>query len=185
MIMNAIKITLITIATFVLIIGAGYLYASNGIKSKPGYVDLIVPSDESVRSLLSVNLGPDGVQPVRWLLEKIADESNHSVELPEQVLKTAFQELQGVQLRVYEVGANRRDFDAAIAESVVALKAKSWQTLARVREDDVKVEVLQYTAAGKIAGLSIMASTRDKALFLNLIGNFDVDAIADAITQSG
>lgn len=181
--MKALKISLIVITLLVLIGGEGYLYASNGIKSKLGYAQLTIPADESVNSVLSLNVGPNGVKPVRWLLEKIVDDSDHAREVPEKVLKSVMQELQGVQLRVYEVGDNRQVFDSAISDSVSSLKAKSWQTLARVREDDVKIVVLQYLDAERIAGLSIMASTPDTALFLNLIGPFDAHAIAETASQ--
>lgn len=181
--MKALKIGLIVVTSLMLVVGAGYLYASNGIKSKPGYVKLATLKGESVSALLSVNLGPGGVKPVRWLLEQFVYDSDHGYEVEERVFNSVLQELQGVQLRVYDVGTNRPVFDRAIADSVVSLKEKSWQTLATVRQDDVKIAVLKYGDGEQIVGLSIMASTPDKALFLNLIGPFDTAVIAEAANQ--
>lgn len=181
--MKIIKIISIAALSLILISGTGYLYASSGINSKQGYAQLAMPTGQSAHSLLSLNVGPNGVKPVRWLLKQVVHDSTYTSDMPEQVLKAVMQDLQGVQLRVYEVGDNRQVFDAAIAESVSSLKAKNWQTLASVRDDDVELVVLQYLALEKIAGLSIMASTSDNALFLNLIGPFDADDLANAVYQ--
>lgn len=177
--MKALKITLIVAGSLLLFGGAGYLYASSGIKSKPGYAKLATPHRDSVTPLFSVSVGPGGVKPARWLLEKIVDDSEHVSDAPERMLRSALQELQGVQLQVYDVGTNRLVYDNAIADSVAKLKRKNWQTLATVRQDDVNVAVLKFGTGELIAGLSIMASTQDKAVFLNLVGPFDTKAIAD------
>ncbi len=177
--MKALKIVLIVVSSLLLIGGAGYLYASSGIKSKPGYATLATPKGNSVNALLSVNVGPGGVKPARWLIDKVVDSSNHVPDVPERILKSALKELQGVQLHVYDVGSNRKVFDNAIADSMEKLKDKSWKTLATVREDDVNIAVLQFGEGAMIAGLSIMASTPEKAVFLNLVGPFDTDALAN------
>lgn len=176
--MKPLKIVVIVVTSLVLIGGAGYLFAANSIKSKPGYAKLGEPQGESITAVLSINAGPGAVKPLRWVFEKIADNSDHADAIPERLMSSVMQELQGVQLRVYDLGANRQVFDNAIDDSVRALKEKSWQTLVTVRKDDVKIAVLQYPDGQQIAGLSIMASTPEKALFLNLIGPFDVHAIA-------
>ena len=176
--MKALKIILMVVGSLVLIGGAGYLYASSGIKSKPGYADFN-PHDVGNRSsLFSVNIGPSGVKPLRRLLEHAAEDAIGDEKVPTLVLRTALQELQGVQLRVYDSTNNRDVFDSAISETAAALKQKQWQTLMTVRDDEEHIMVMQYLDQDQIAGLSIMASTPDKALFLNLVGPFDVDAIA-------
>jgi hypothetical protein len=181
--MRALKITVVVVTSLLLVGGAGYLYAANGIKSKLGYAKLVTPKGEDITALLSVNVGPSGVKPARWLLKQVADESGHEHQVPKRVLNSVLQELKGVQLRVYDVGSNRHVFDSAIADSVTGLKQKNWQTLATVREGDVKVAVLQYVDGEQIAGLSIMASTPDKAMFLNLIGPFNPEMIAETARQ--
>jgi hypothetical protein len=182
--MKALKITLIVVSSLLLVGGAGYLYAASGIKSKLGYSKLVTPTlvtqqGEAITALLSVNLGPSGLKPARWLLELVAEHSGSEHQIPKRVLNNVMQELQGVQLRVYEVGSNRHVFDKAIADSISGLKERNWLSLATVRENDVKVAVLQYLEGEQIEGLSIMASTPDKAIFLNLIGPFDLEMIAE------
>lgn len=178
--MKAIKIILIVVATLVLIGGCGYLYASSGIKSKTGYAKLATPR---ANALLSVSVGPRGLGPVRWIVEKIAENSGHDHEIPERLLKSLMDELQGVQLRIYDVGNNRQAFDSAIAESVAGLKKKGWQTLLTVRERHERIVVLQYGSDEQIEGLSIMVSIPDNAVFLNLIGPFDPQAIVATANQ--
>jgi hypothetical protein len=178
--MKALKIILIVVVSLVLIGGCGYLYASSGIKSKTGYAKLATPR---VNALLSVSVGPRGLGPVRWLVEKITESSDHEHEIPQRLLKSVMQEVQGVQLRIYDVGNNRQAFDSAIAESVEGLKKKGWQTLMTVREGDERIVVLQYGNDEEIEGLSIMVSIPDNAVFLNLIGPFDPQAIVATANQ--
>jgi len=143
----------------------------------------VTPSGEPIDTLLSVNLGRGGVKPVRWLLAQIADDSDLEHEMPKRVFKSVLQDLQGVQLRIYEVGDNQPIFDAAIAESATALKQKNWQSVVAIREDQERIVVMQYVDNEKVTGLSIMASTPDTALFINLIGPFDLDVIAGSMEQ--
>lgn len=178
--MKALKIILIVVASLVLIGGGGYLYASSGIKSKPGYAKLATPS---ATALLSVNVGHGGLGPVRWLIEQATENSDHGRRMPKRLLKTVLQDLQGVQLRVYDVGNNRQAFDNAIVDSVAALKLKSWKTLMTVRDGNEQIVVLQYGDDDKIEGLSIMVSTPENAVFLNLIGPFDPSVIVETANQ--
>ena len=176
--MKALKIFLIIVASLSLVIGAGYLYASSGVKSKLGYAELAVPKDDNISPVLSVNLGPGGVKPARWLLDKIVKNVDHGGQVPEHMLRNVMNEIQAVQLRVYEVENSQSVFDDAISESIHSLKKKNWQTLASVREDDVKIEVMQYTNGEQLVGLSFMASTPENAMFLNLIGPFNPETKA-------
>ncbi len=180
--MRPLKIAVIVVSSLLLVGGAGYLYASSGIKSNAGYASLVKPVG-SVDTLLSLNVGPRGVQPARWLIDKFVQDSAAPSDAAERMLKTALQDLQGVQLHVYEVGGNQPVFDKAIADSVAKLTQKSWQILTTVRDEDVKIAVLHFADGPHIAGLSIMASTPEKAVFLNLVGPFDYDGIADSARQ--
>ncbi|RBP51263.1 DUF4252 domain-containing protein [Arenicella xantha] len=181
--MKALKISLIVLASLLLISGAGYLYASSGVKSKPGYAKLASPQGHSVNASISLNIGPGGVAPVRWLVEKFIASSEQQHELPERIFQRVLKDLEGVQLRVYEIGHNRPAFDQAIAESVAALKQKNWQTLATIRDEDEHVVVMHTGNDEQIDGLSIMLSSHDNAVFLNLIGRFNTQTIAAAVNE--
>lgn len=181
--MKALIIILIVVASLALVGGSGYLYASSGITSKTGYAKLGTPTGGSVDTLFSVKVGPGGLEPLKWLFAKVVDNSDHVHDIPKRLFKNVMQELQGVQLRVYDVGNNRQAFDSAIVETVASLKEKNWQTLMTVREGDERIIVLQYGNDESIEGLSVMVSSSDKAMFVNLIGPFDPKAIAETANQ--
>lgn len=182
--MKALKITLIVVASLFILGGAGYLYASSGVKSQSGYAKLVAPRGESTNALVSLNIGPGGLAPARWLVEKVVEASDHENDIQARVLSTVLDELKGVQLRVYDVGNNNRQaFDNAINETVTALKKESWETLATVRKEDEHVVVMHSGNDELISGLSIMVNTQDNAVFLNLIGPFDPQVIAEAVSQ--
>ena len=178
--MKALKIILIVVVSLGVIGGAGYLYASSGIKSKTGYAKLATPR---ANALISVSVGPSGLGPVRWIVEKITDSADFEHKIPKQLLNNVMQELQGVQLRVYDVSGNRHVFDSAIAESIASLTTKGWQALMTVRDGDERIVVMQYGTDDEIEGLSIMVSVPDNAVFLNLIGPFDPRAIAETASK--
>ncbi len=179
--MKALKISLIVVGVLALLVAGGYLYASSGIKAEPGYAKIkATPLDEQ-RAALSVSIGPGGVKPLRWIAEQIAEHSEHGDQVPERLLESLADELQGIQFKIYDTHGKRELFDSAISETAAALKQKQWQTLMSMRDKDEQIMVLQYLDNAHIAGLSIMASTQDTAFFLNLVGPFDIDALAAEI----
>lgn len=181
--MKAFKIVLITIASLVFICGVGYLYASSGIKSKPGYVDITESPIDAESTEFSLNVGPGGIKPLRWVYEIIAQNVDETDRTSREVFAQVLKELQGVQLRVYDSKDKQPLFDSAIAETTALLKQENWQTLITVRENQDNVEILQLLDQEQISGLSIMVSSPDKAVFLNLIGPFDIDAISDIFAK--
>ena len=176
--MNFLKYSFITLLTLVLIGSAGYLLASSGIESKPGYVKLTMPSWFLTDTKLALNLGPKGLQPVRWIVKRIVNGSDDELELTERLLLSVIQDLQGVQLRIYEIENNRPVFEQAINDSVTTLEQAQWQTILKVREDNKRVIVMQSENAGIISGLSVLASTPENAVFINLVGQLNPDSIA-------
>ena len=180
--MKALKIIMLGLATTALIGTAGYLYASSGMSNKPGYLPMsqlenLAPV-QNIEPLISIKLGPGGVGPVRWLFKQIAFDGGQELEASERIVMSALKELQGVQLKVYEVGENRQIFDQAITQATANLKHQNWLPLLKVHEDDEHVVVMHSGTHEQITGLSIMASTPDKAVFVNLIGPFSADTIA-------
>jgi len=179
--MNFLKYLLIFIFSLVLLGGVGYLYASSGVKSNPGYVEFDAPRGSFINTQISLQLGPRGMQPIRWLVERFAKEkSRGELEMPERVLLSILPEIQGVQLSVYEVENNRQSFDDAMQESAGKLRARDWTTLLRVQEDEENVVVMQHGDETKIAGLAILVSTPENAVFMNLIGPFQPESIVAA-----
>ena len=157
---------------------AAYLLAAGGMQSKHGYAKLILPSWLSTNTTLALNLGPRGLTPVKWIVNRTVDASEHELELPERILINVFQDLQGVQLRIYEVENNRQVFEQAIDASMASLKLKDWQTLLSIREDDKHIVAMQAEKDGLISGLSVLISTPENAVFMNLMGQFYPESLA-------
>ena len=176
--MKFLNYSLITLLALILIGSAGYLLAAGGMQSKPGYAKLTLPSWLSTNTAVALNLGPRGLKPVQWMINRAVNASDQELELPERILMNVLQDLQGVQLRIYEVENNRQVFEQAINDSIVSLKQQDWQTLLSVREDDKHIVVMQAEDKGLISGLSVLVSTPENAVFMNLVGQLNPESIA-------
>ena len=181
--MKILQSILILVLTIALMLAAGYLYASSGIKAQPGYVKLELPSYGAAMPIISVKLGPGGIGPARWVLEQVVENSGHNSDVAEQVLAEVMRDLNGVQLAVYKVDDNREHFEEAISASAAKLKSQGWETLVRVRERDEHVVIMQAANDRTIDGLSLLVSNDENAVFINLIGPFDPHAIATVAAQ--
>jgi hypothetical protein len=176
--MKFLKYSFISLLTLVLIGGSGYLLAASGMQSKPGYAKLTLPSWLSTNTSVALNLGPRGLKPVRWVINRVLDASNQELELSERILIGVLDDLQGVRLRIYEVENNSQVFEQAIDDSIASLKQKNWQTLLSVQEDDKHIVVMQAEDEGLISGLSVLLSTPENAFFMNLVGQLNPQSIA-------
>jgi hypothetical protein len=176
--MTFLKYSLITVLTLMLLGCAGYLIASSGVQSKPGYAKIDLPSWLSTETTVALNIGPRGLKPVRWVIKRLISTSDHQLDLSERLILTVMLDLQGLQLRIYEVDDNRPVFDQAIDDAIISLKQGHWQTLLSVREDDKRMVVMQAGDQGMISGLTILASTPENAFFVNLIGHLTPESIA-------
>lgn len=176
--MKFLNYSFISLLTLVLIGGSGYLLAASGMQSKPGYAKLTLPSWLSTNTSVALNLGPRGLKPVRWVINRVLDASNQELELSERILIGVLDDLQGVRLRIYEVENNSQVFEQAIDDSIASLKQKNWQTLLSVQEDDKHIVVMQAEDEGLISGLSVLLSTPENAFFMNLVGQLNPQSIA-------
>lgn len=179
--MVIVRFLIIYILALVLLFGAGYLYASSGIKSMPGFAELYSPTGAEVDALVSVNLGPGGVGPIRWLFEQVSEQAEFGNDQSERLVTSVLQELSGVQLRVYEVHGNQEYYDQAIGQAAADLRKQNWQVLVNVNEEDDHVMVMHTSSGDMIDGLAVLVSTPDNAVFVNLIGPFDPQVIAQAM----
>jgi hypothetical protein len=157
---------------------AGYLVASTGAQSKPGYAKIDLPSWFSVKTSVALNLSPKGLKPVRWAIKHLINNSDRELDLSEQLLLTVILDLQGLQLRLYEVEDNRPVFDKAIDEAIVTLKQGDWQTLLSLREDDKRIVIMHVGGETPVSGVSVLSSTPENAFFINLVGHLSPESVA-------
>ena len=181
--MNFLKYSFITFLALILVGSAGYILAASGMQSKPGYAELTLPGWSSTNTVVALNLGPRGLKPTRWMIERVLNASDDELKLSEQLLLSVLQDLHGVQLRIYAVENNRPVFEQAIDDSITSLRQKDWQTVLKVQEDNKRIVVMQFADEGLISGLSVLATTPENAVFINLVGQIDPESIA-AIAES-
>ena len=176
--MTFLKYSLITLLTLILIGTAGYLVASTGVQSKPGYAKSDLPSLFSAKTSVTLNLGPKGLKTARWAIKHLTNNSDHELDLSEQLMLTVILDLQGLQLRLYEVEDNRPVFDKSIDQAIVTLKKGDWRTLLSLREDDKRIVIMQAGSDDLNSGLSVLGSTPESAFFINLVGHLTSESMA-------
>lgn len=179
--MTFLKYSLISLLTLVVIGTAGYLVASTGAQSKPGYANIDLPSLLSVKTSVALDLGPNGIKPVRWAIKTLLKHTDHELDLSEQVILSILVDLQGLQLRLYEVKDNRPVFDKVIDKAIVSLKQGGWKTSVSLREDDKRIVVMHFGDEDLISGLSVLGSTPEDAFFINLVGRLTPESIAKIV----
>jgi len=117
------------------------------------------------------------LKPLQWTVTRLVRASGHDLELSERLIVSVLQDLQGVQIRLYEVEKNRSVFDQAIDDSVITLKKANWQTLLSARDGDKRIVVMQAGDNELISGMSILVSTPENAAFVNLVGELTPESI--------
>jgi hypothetical protein len=111
------------------------------------------------------------------MANRVVDSSDNELELAERVLMSVLQDLQGVQLHIYEIENNRIAFEEAIDDSIATLKQENWQTVLKVKEDEEHIVVMQSGDEGRVSGYSVLVSTPDNAVFMNLMGQLNPESI--------
>ena len=175
--MKLLKYLFIGLIVLVLVSTAGCVFVSGGIKSKPGYAKLTTPTVFSNDATLALDFGPRSIKSARWMLERFANASDNESEIPIQVLLSVLDDVQGLQLRVYQVDNNESVFEQAIDESVSTLNEDNWQTIVKVNEEDQRVVIMQSGTDELIMGLAVLVSTPEDAVFVNLIGPLKPESI--------
>lgn len=184
--MNFLKYLLIGILVLVFVSTAGCVFMSGGIKSKPGYAKLATPSIFSTDTTLALNFGPGSIKSAQWIIERLVGFTDKESEVPIQALLTVLKDIQGLQLRIYEVENNQSTFDRAIDDSVATLTRENWETIIKVNETDERVVIMQSVKEELITGLAVLVSTSEEAIFINLIGPLNPESIvafAENISQ--
>ena len=176
--MNFLKFLFIGLLVLVLVSAAGCVFASGGIKSKPGYAKLTSPNVLLNDTTLALDFGPRSIKSARWIIERFVNATDNESEVPIQLLLSVLNDIQGLQLRIYEVENNQAVIEQAIDESVARLNADEWQTLVKVREEDQRVVIMQSGTEELITGLAVLVSTPEDAVFINLVGPLKPESIA-------
>jgi hypothetical protein len=150
---------------------AGSVRAQNSLAKEPGYLDLRHVEDWfDGEAWLEVNI--QGA-----LLKLVAEASR--VEDPE--LTSLLSKLKAIQVRGYPLSQGRfRDVERRTGELAKRLQGMGWETVARVRESEKRVDVYLKEQNGRIAGLVVMVlepGSKDGSVFVNIVGEIDPEQI--------
>lgn len=159
------------LCSLVLFGAVGTARAQDALERDPGYLDL-----ESISGWfegepwLEVNI--QGA-----LLKLVAEASRY--EDPE--LTTLLNKLKAIQVRGYPLSWTQyEDIERRTADLARQLKARGWDTVARVRERDERVDVYLKVHEGAIAGMVVMVlepGSDDGSVFVNIVGEIDPEQI--------
>lgn len=145
--------------------------AQDRLERDPGYLDLRTVSGWfDAEPWLEVNIRGA-------LLKMVAEASRYEdPELTRLLLK-----LKAIEVRGYPL--SHRQFDSIekrTTDLARRLQAQGWDTVARVRERDQRVDVYLRMHEGNIAGMAVMVlepGSDDGAVFVNIVGEIDPEQI--------
>lgn len=154
-----------------LVLAAAPAAAQDRLDRDPGYFDLsAVGSWFQDEPWLEVNIRGA-------LLKLVAEASRYEdPELTDLLLK-----LKAIEVRGYELSrAQYDDIERRTSELARRLQDRGWDTLARVRERNERVDVYLKVHDGNIAGMAVMVlepGSDDGAVFVNIVGEIDPEQI--------
>ena len=153
-----------------LLCGSG-LNAQSDVESNPGYFDF---SDfmtlNSKGAKVEVNLNKPLLKLATTL---VRNESPEAADLTRG--------LQMVRVRVYSVtDENREGFAQSVRDITEKLNGDQWDQLVRVNDGDSNVGIFARMPSDEaIFGLVISVAEKDEAVFINIVGDIELDSIAD------
>lgn len=91
------------------------------------------------------------------------------------------QGLESIRVRVYDVtDENRADFEKSVQDISSKLSEEQWEQLARVRDGRANVGIFaRILDDDSISGIVVSVAEKKEAVFVNIVGDVALDAIAD------
>ncbi|MGK0237477.1 MAG: hypothetical protein ACI92G_000937 [Candidatus Pelagisphaera sp.] len=147
------------------------LNAQSVADSNPGYFDFsnfMAFDTEGAKVEVNIN-GP----LLKLATALVRDESPEAANLIEG--------LKMLRVRVYTVtDENREGFAQSVKEISEKLNTEKWDQLVRVNDGDSNVGIFARMPSDEaISGLVISVAEADEAVFINIVGDIELDSIAD------
>lgn len=103
------------------------------------------------------------------------------IEAQNEELSGLIGSVQLVRVHVYEVNEkNREQFAKSVSSIAKNLTNKNWEQLVTVKDGDENVAVFANMPSDEaIAGIVVSVSSGDEAVFINVVGNVAIEALAD------
>ena len=177
----------IIIITLVALVVGGYLLTSAGLESKPGYSNLNYLSELEDSSVISLRLGPKVITPLHWLAKPLDDNAKLDQLSQEQIALSLLDNLEGLQLKVYENITQLQQFIDVINTQKKTLQEQGWETLITANDEGEQVLIMTKTADSAIVGLTLSVLDQQQAVFVNLMGNInnqELETLAGAVQHT-
>ncbi|OUW17510.1 MAG: hypothetical protein CBD18_04390 [Opitutales bacterium TMED158] len=89
--------------------------------------------------------------------------------------------LESIRVRVYEItDDNRSEFEQSVQDISSKLSDEKWEKLARVRDGNANVGIFaRILDDDSISGIVVSVAEKKEAVFVNIVGDVALDAIAD------
>lgn len=154
----------VSLVVLLLVPFAASAQVSSEVRSDPGFLDLnVIESWFDQEANIEVN-----VQGA--LLNLVMEASRHE----DQDLARMLGKLKGVYVRGYQIDPSKVENIASRTGTLARnLSSRGWETVARVRDDDERVDVFMLTNQNRIAGLVVMVVDPEETIFVNIVGEID------------
>ncbi len=139
----------------------------------PGYARFDFPGSQEADRVMGLSFGALPLRFAAW----VADEDLE----PETA--DMLRSLKGVRVYIYELDQRGRHRPDYIHRTGNQLQKQGWETLVKVNEDQEQTYVMMRMDRGGIAGLTVMASDGEEAVFVNLIGNIRPEMFGEVIAK--
>ena len=150
---------------------AAPLQAADAVESNPGYINFEkYVGMHAEESKVEVQLKG----PLLRLAASIVEAQNEDVS-------NLISSVELVRVHVYEVTEdNREQFAESVANIAENLKSQNWEQLVTVKDGDENVAVFANMPSEEaIAGIVVSVASGDEAVFINVVGNVAIEALAD------
>ncbi|MFT7561055.1 MAG: hypothetical protein ACI93R_002980 [Flavobacteriales bacterium] len=149
----------VVVIVLITIVGGSYVLATTGASEKSGYAEVNFEGVSGLSNKLSLDVGPLGVMPIKWALG-----------LSEQKEFDVLKDVDGVQLKIYEVDGDVDEILSSVDHNFKALKSQGWETVVSINEEREKVRLLTSTVGNTIQGATLFVLNENEAIFLNVLG---------------
>ena len=159
------------VGTSIALVAAAPLQAADGYESNPGYLNfekyIGMHAEES-----KVEVQVKG--PLLRLAASIVEAQNEDVS-------KLISSVELVRVHVYELTEdNREQFADSVASIAENLKSQNWEQLVTVKDGDENVAVFaNMPSEDAIAGIVVSVASGKEAVFVNVVGNVAIEALAE------
>ena len=157
----------------------GYLLATTGLESKPGYSQLKPLNTLEQQSTLSLRLGPFAMSPLHWLSKPFTSLAIDTHDVHADIVLSLLNKLEGLQLHVYDNVQQLSQMQQVVIDQKKALKMDGWETIVTVREDNEQVLIMSKTIDEAIVGLTVSVIDQQQAVFINLMGSINQEDLGN------